>query len=57
MAAVPLSPGVIDTDMLRLAFGEAAGNYRGPAEWAAKAAPFILSFDGSHNGQSLTIPE
>ena len=57
MAAVPLSPGVIDTDMLRLAFGDAAASYQGPAEWAAKAAPYLLSLNASHNGQSLTTPE
>lgn len=57
MAAVPLSPGVIDTQMLRIAFGDTAQDYHGPAEWAAKAAPYMLSLNASHNGQSLSTPE
>jgi len=56
LAAVPLSPGVIDTDMLRQAWGEGAGGYRSAAEWATLAAPYILQLDASDNGQSLTTP-
>lgn len=57
MAAVPVSPGVIDTDMLRVAFGEAAQGYHGPVDWAVKAAPFFLSLNSDHNGQSLSTPD
>ncbi|MFK7996088.1 MAG: SDR family oxidoreductase [Granulosicoccus sp.] len=56
MASIPLSPGVIDTDMLRQAWGEGAGSYRKPDDWARQAAPFILSLGPQHNGQSLTTP-
>jgi NAD(P)-dependent dehydrogenase (short-subunit alcohol dehydrogenase family) len=56
MAAVPLNPGVIDTDMLRSCFGDAAGSYLGPAQWAEAAVPFILSLGPKHNGQPLTVP-
>jgi NAD(P)-dependent dehydrogenase (short-subunit alcohol dehydrogenase family) len=56
MAAVPLNPGVIDTDMLRECFGSAASSYPGPTEWAEKAAPFILSLGAKDNGKSLTVP-
>lgn len=56
LAAVPLSPGVIDTDMLRVAFGDGADGYRTPEQWAVDAAPFILSLSAAHNGQSLTTP-
>jgi NAD(P)-dependent dehydrogenase (short-subunit alcohol dehydrogenase family) len=56
MAAVPLNPGVIDTDMLRSCFGDSAGSYLGPKEWAKEAVPFILSLGPEHNGQQLTVP-
>jgi NAD(P)-dependent dehydrogenase (short-subunit alcohol dehydrogenase family) len=56
LAAVPLSPGVIDTDMLRVAFGDDADGYRTPQQWAVDAAPYILSLTAAHNGQSLTTP-
>jgi NAD(P)-dependent dehydrogenase (short-subunit alcohol dehydrogenase family) len=56
LAAVPLSPGVIDTDMLRVAFGDDADGYRTPQQWAVDAAPYILSLTAVHNGQSLTTP-
>jgi NAD(P)-dependent dehydrogenase (short-subunit alcohol dehydrogenase family) len=56
MAAVPLNPGVIDTDMLRGPFGGSASSYPKPAEWAKSAVPFLLSLNARHNGQSLTVP-
>ncbi|MCP4202970.1 MAG: SDR family oxidoreductase [bacterium] len=56
MAAVPLSPGIIDTDMLRVAWGDGAAAYPGPEEWAKRAVPYLLSLDASANGQSLTVP-
>lgn len=57
MAAIPLSPGVIDTDMLRSAWGEGASGFRKADVWAKKAAPFILGLGPKHSGQSLTTPE
>lgn len=57
MAAVPLNPGVIDTEMLRTCFGESAASYAKPGEWAKKAAPFILKLGPKHNGQSVSIGE
>jgi NAD(P)-dependent dehydrogenase (short-subunit alcohol dehydrogenase family) len=56
MAAVPLNPGVIDTDMLRSCFGDAARSYLGAAQWAEAAVPFILSLGPQHNGRQLTVP-
>lgn len=56
MAAVPLNPGIIDTDMLRSCWADDAGHYPGPKRWAEKAVPFILGFGAKHNGQSLTVP-
>jgi len=57
MAAIPLSPGIIDTDMLRGAWGEGAAGFRKADSWAKQAAPFILGLGPEHNGQSLTTPE
>lgn len=56
VAAVPLNPGIIDTDMLRACFGGAAGGYPSPVAWARRAAPFLLSLGPEHNGQSLSVP-
>jgi NAD(P)-dependent dehydrogenase (short-subunit alcohol dehydrogenase family) len=56
LAAVPLNPGIIDTDMLRSCFGDAAGDYSDTKSWALGAAPFILGLGPADNGQSLTVP-
>lgn len=57
MAAVPLNPGVIDTDMLRSCWNESAGNHPKAAVWASKAAPFILQLGAKDNGRSLSVAE
>ena len=54
MAAVPLNPGVIDTDMLRSAWGAEAGGYPSADRWAKAAAPFLLNLGAKDNGKSLT---
>lgn len=56
LTAVPLSPGVIDTAMLRQCYEEGAGNYPKADAWAKVAAPFILGLGRGHNGESLTVP-
>ncbi|HEX7863122.1 MAG TPA: SDR family oxidoreductase [Verrucomicrobiae bacterium] len=56
MAAVPLNPGVIDTEMLRNSFGASASSYPKPTAWAKSAVPFLLNLGPSHNGQSLSVP-
>jgi NAD(P)-dependent dehydrogenase (short-subunit alcohol dehydrogenase family) len=55
MAAVPLNPGVINTDMLQSCFGAGAGNYPSPEQWAKKAVPMILDLGARDNGQSLSV--
>lgn len=55
MAAIPLNPGVIDTDMLRQAWSDGAASYPKAAAWAKQAAPFILGLGPKHNGQSLSV--
>ncbi len=56
LAAVPLNPGIIDTDMLRSCFGAAAAGYPDPATWARRAAPFLLALGPGDNGRPLTAP-
>ena len=55
MAAIPLNPGVIDTDMLRSAWGDEAGGYPSANEWAKRAAPFILNLGPKDNGKPLSV--
>jgi NAD(P)-dependent dehydrogenase (short-subunit alcohol dehydrogenase family) len=57
MAAVPLNPGIIDTDMLRSCFGGSAGSYPSAERWAKKAVPFLLQIGAKENGQPLTVPQ
>lgn len=56
MAAVPLDPGVIDTDMLRLCWPDGAADHPKADAWAKQAAPFILSLGPKDNGQSVSVP-
>lgn len=56
LSAVPLNPGIIDTEMLRSCFGDAAGQYASAAEWAKRAASFVLKLGPGDNGKSLTVP-
>ncbi len=56
MAAIPLNPGVIDTDMLRSCFGGSASRYPAPKKWAEKAVPFILQINSRDSGKPLTVP-
>jgi NAD(P)-dependent dehydrogenase (short-subunit alcohol dehydrogenase family) len=57
MCAVPLNPGIINTDMLQTCFGENADSYPAPDEWAAKAVPFLLNLGPRDNGKQLTVPQ
>jgi len=56
MAAVPLNPGVINTDMLQKCFGADAGRYPTAQDWVKQAAPFIVSLGAKDNGLSLDVP-
>jgi NAD(P)-dependent dehydrogenase (short-subunit alcohol dehydrogenase family) len=57
MAAVPLNPGVIDTDMLRQAWSDGAASYPKAEAWAKVAAPFILGLGPKHNGKPVSVGE
>jgi NAD(P)-dependent dehydrogenase (short-subunit alcohol dehydrogenase family) len=56
MAAIPLNPGIIDTEMLRSCFGAEAAQYPSASEWAKRAVPFILQLGRADNGNSLSVP-
>jgi NAD(P)-dependent dehydrogenase (short-subunit alcohol dehydrogenase family) len=56
LAAVALNPGIINTDMLQSCFGGSASAYPSPAEWAARAVPFLLNLGPRDNGKQLTAP-
>jgi NAD(P)-dependent dehydrogenase (short-subunit alcohol dehydrogenase family) len=55
LAAVAVNPGIIDTEMLRTCWGEAAGEFYGPEAWAEAAAPFLLGLSARDNGASLSV--
>ena len=55
MAAVPLNPGIINTDMLQSCFGQSASGYMGPEEWAKRAVPYLLKLGARDNGKQLTV--
>ena len=56
MAAIPLNPGIINTEMLQSCFGPSAGRYPDAGQWAAVAVPFLLQISGKDNGEPLSVP-
>lgn len=56
LAAVAVSPGVVDTDMLRQCRGADAGAHEGPGAWSLRAAPFLLALGPEDSGRSLAVP-
>lgn len=57
VSAIPLSPGIINTDMLNTAFGDGAAEHWDTGAWIDVAAPFILGLGPEHNGKSVRIPD
>ncbi|HMF11848.1 MAG TPA: SDR family oxidoreductase, partial [Gemmataceae bacterium] len=55
MAAVPLNPGIIDTDMLRTTWGNSASEYPSAEEWSLRAVPYLLQLGPKDNGKSLSV--
>jgi NAD(P)-dependent dehydrogenase (short-subunit alcohol dehydrogenase family) len=55
MAAIPLNPGIIDTDMLREAWADGASAYPKADDWARSAIPFLLKLGPADNGKSLSV--
>ncbi len=56
MAAVPVNPGIIHTDMLDICFGEQAAQFPPVQAWVRKAVPFLLQISPKDNGQPLSVP-
>jgi len=57
LAAIPLNPGIIDTDMLRTCYQDSAGHYPDAKHWSYRAADYILALGVTDNGLSRTIPQ
>ena len=55
MACVPLSPGVINTEMLQSCSPDVAPNAPTPEEWSHTAAKFIMNISANDNGKSLSV--
>ena len=56
MAAIPLNPGIINTEMLQSCFGSHASSYPSAAKWAARSVPFLLKLGANDNGDPLIAP-
>ncbi|MBI1344752.1 SDR family NAD(P)-dependent oxidoreductase [bacterium] len=56
MAAIPLNPGIIDTDMLRSCWADGASAYPTADEWAEVAVPYLLKLSARDNGRQLAVP-
>lgn len=55
LVAVPLNPGIINTEMLQSCFGAGAGNFPDAKVWAERAVPCLLSITKKDNGRPLTV--
>jgi NAD(P)-dependent dehydrogenase (short-subunit alcohol dehydrogenase family) len=55
MAAVPLNPGIINTDMLQTCWGDGANSYPDAVAWAKRAVPLLLRIGPKNNGQPLSV--
>lgn len=55
MAAIPLSPGIINTDLLRSVWGRDADKCETPAQWARRAVPQILQLGPKDSGRSTSV--
>lgn len=55
LAAVPVNPGVINTEMLQSCFGPSASDAPTPEEWVKRAAPLFLGLGIKDNGQQRSV--
>ena len=55
MAAIPLNPGIINTDMLQSCFSSGASGFPQPDAWAKSAIPFLLNLTPRDNGKQLSV--
>lgn len=56
MAAIPLNPGIINTEMLQSCFASGANRYPDATQWAEVAVPFLLQISAKDNGEPLSVP-
>jgi NAD(P)-dependent dehydrogenase (short-subunit alcohol dehydrogenase family) len=56
MAAIPLNPGIINTEMLQSCFGGSASSYPTATQWAKIAVPFLLNLSPADSGKPLSVP-
>ncbi len=56
MAAIPLNPGIIHTDMLETCYPDTASSYTAIQDWVKQAVPFLLQLSPTDNGAPLTVP-
>lgn len=56
MCAVPLNPGIINTDMLQSCWADGASNYPSPDRWSRVAVPYLLKIGPDDNGRPLSVP-
>ena len=56
LAAIPVNPGIINTDMLQSCFGESAQRFPNATNWADRAVPFLLALTTAENGHPVSIP-
>lgn len=56
MAAIPLNPGIINTEMLQTCWSDGANRYPTPDRWSRVAVPYLLSLSAKDNGESLSVP-
>lgn len=55
MAAIPLNPGVINTELLQSCFGPGADDCPDPDSWSHYAVPYILGITPDQTGRSLSV--
>lgn len=55
MAAVPLNPGIINTEMLQSCFGSSADHYPTAEQWSRRAVPFLLKIGPRDNGRPMSV--
>lgn len=55
VAVAAMNPGIIDTDMLRTAFGEGASSHEDAATWAETAGPYLAGLGPEVNGRQLSV--
>ena len=55
LATVALNPGVIDTDMLRSCWEDAASGYPSPEEWVNAAVSLLSGLGPRDNGKALSV--